>query len=608
MNNIFFLFLVFLYGLIISCKEKHSIVEVSARYISEPLPNRAVIKITDVDSLFVHDKDCEGFFTNHFNPHFLSITDISKMNTELLNVKTGINWKKYNNTISTLNFNKFFKHLANAKGFVENKIVYVLETLVTGSEKEIILSIGSDDGFKLWVNGDSTATVHKGRGLRLHSNMYPIKLKKGYNYIIYKVGQGKEAWELWRKYLTREAVNRVILDNMYDMYSDIPESCILPDSTTTLPLKPDGRRSLDTLHRIKCTWKTLENKIIGQDLLKPNELNQLLKLPEPFSSRALFEVAVYDKNSHLLFTEKVPIFYESHAVILAGQLTDYYTAFYNLTDPVTTARNKAVKTVFTNELDYNFRKDIKFSTRSKLHPLTDLYYTKNNQEQFLLSPIVMGYRSKADSTVQSYRVFKPFRSIHNNKKHPVIFLIHYKYNNDNPFWEHPNGFSHSHMTNRVKLSDKHQTYIVVSHGRGAQCFTGIAEEELPIILDQISSRFPIDTTKIALMTWSSSAIRTLELVLLKHFPTHAIGMDGPSFPDNIEELNPILNEIKATYPDIKFIINHSTEDKIAPIRNSRKFVKKLKKLGLKFEFIEQSGVHTFTNKDPEDLIYGRLFK
>ncbi|MEN9839088.1 MAG: hypothetical protein RL177_567, partial [Bacteroidota bacterium] len=65
--------------------------------------------------------------------------------------------------------------------------IYVTEEVWARNDTNLTLSLGSDDGFTLWLNGDSITTRQLGRGVRVHDDLIDLTLKKGKNTVRYRI-------------------------------------------------------------------------------------------------------------------------------------------------------------------------------------------------------------------------------------------------------------------------------------------------------------------------------------------------------------------------------------------------------------------------------------
>ena len=73
-------------------------------------------------------------------------------------------------------------------------IAYLADYIVVDAPKPVILSLGSDDGYTLWVNGEFVVTHHIHRGVKLDDDPVPLSLHQGVNLILLKVDTDTDGW------------------------------------------------------------------------------------------------------------------------------------------------------------------------------------------------------------------------------------------------------------------------------------------------------------------------------------------------------------------------------------------------------------------------------
>ena len=77
--------------------------------------------------------------------------------------------------------------------FTYDYVVYYVACWVELKEdRDLIVCVGSDDGNKLWINGDFIGEFYTitGRGVVADSERYHVRLNKGKNFVLFKVIQG----------------------------------------------------------------------------------------------------------------------------------------------------------------------------------------------------------------------------------------------------------------------------------------------------------------------------------------------------------------------------------------------------------------------------------
>jgi hypothetical protein len=71
---------------------------------------------------------------------------------------------------------------------------YARVQIVSKSAKEVLLTFGSDDGIKVWLNGAVVHTKNVARSFTLDEDQVRVVLKQGENTLLIKVTQGGGDW------------------------------------------------------------------------------------------------------------------------------------------------------------------------------------------------------------------------------------------------------------------------------------------------------------------------------------------------------------------------------------------------------------------------------
>jgi hypothetical protein len=71
----------------------------------------------------------------------------------------------------------------------EQILVYCACWLDSDADKDVEVRVGSDDGYKLWINHELIATVHEYRAMEMDQETHKVKLNKGKNLLLIKVDQ-----------------------------------------------------------------------------------------------------------------------------------------------------------------------------------------------------------------------------------------------------------------------------------------------------------------------------------------------------------------------------------------------------------------------------------
>ncbi len=76
----------------------------------------------------------------------------------------------------------------------EKVVAYAAIYINSDKEQEKIMGIGSNDGMKVWFNGEMLIKVHKPRTVKKDDEYLKLKLKKGLNLLLIKIEQGFGGW------------------------------------------------------------------------------------------------------------------------------------------------------------------------------------------------------------------------------------------------------------------------------------------------------------------------------------------------------------------------------------------------------------------------------
>jgi hypothetical protein len=243
--------------------------------------------------------------------------------------------------------------------------ILVVDNINVETEQKKIIRLGSDDGIRIFVNGEEVYRNILGRGINADSDWIPVTLKAGTNQIIFQVNQNQGNWALHYQIDYFENISDLFVGQAFDLYADLPSSYILRDEITSVALNIDPRSKLDNYNTISFTWKTPEGEVLNEQSYLGSQLPSYLELPE-FSSFAILEYEVRN-NSDVIYSEQVPIFKQSYVNNTVFELYNddrlhpkwvegFYSVFgQKLVDEATRAYSTRMKAEFLwdvlNELD-----------------------------------------------------------------------------------------------------------------------------------------------------------------------------------------------------------------------------------------------------------------
>ena len=102
-----------------------------------------------------------------------------------------VQWKKAKTTKrGLLDFNEIY---ASNKG----AIAYAYTEIESPDDRKVLITLGSDDGAKVWINGDLIFKKHIKRGAKPDEEFLDVQLKKGKNTVLVKLENFGGGWGIF---------------------------------------------------------------------------------------------------------------------------------------------------------------------------------------------------------------------------------------------------------------------------------------------------------------------------------------------------------------------------------------------------------------------------
>jgi hypothetical protein len=100
-----------------------------------------------------------------------------------------------------------------AQGPTDNRRAFALTEITSDKEQPAQLLTGSDDGLRVWLNGQPVLTKNTMRGASPDTDVTPITLKAGRNTLLLEVLNGSEDWGFFARLVTADAGRSPMLVN-----------------------------------------------------------------------------------------------------------------------------------------------------------------------------------------------------------------------------------------------------------------------------------------------------------------------------------------------------------------------------------------------------------
>lgn len=115
-------------------------------------------------------------------------------------------WKGYSSPTDYIDFCKVYED--NQGG----KVAYAFCNLISEADKKVTLGVGSNDGIRVWVNGELVWDNHCPRPAIPDEDCFDVQLKSGKNSILIKVDQGYGNWGFYCRVVNKEEIVKKLFE------------------------------------------------------------------------------------------------------------------------------------------------------------------------------------------------------------------------------------------------------------------------------------------------------------------------------------------------------------------------------------------------------------
>jgi dienelactone hydrolase len=497
-------------------------------------------------------------------------------------------WTKFH-TKKVVDFIEAFRGRPN-----EHVVGYAYTTISRSQAGNIWLSLGSDDGVAVWLNGKSVHRNLVGRALSPDADQVEVFMDAGENHLLVKVEQGTGDWSLCLRIINAEDIiliregklypsiektdtedNKLIIrtDNVkFDRPEDSEINVEIIDASGMIVAKSKSKRG-ERLQFETDKWRDGVYEIYLTNLDRKGRLqNEYLlwyKGDALATAKNLVETAPKEKPT----TETEII----HAM-LADLVLDRIGG--NFENPKT----ENLSDVYAALLEFQ---NLNWDRSAKSKP--------DRSHQF----VRMAYRDKIDDSPQFCRVYLP-TNYNPATKYPMVVMLH-GYNGENPpyirWWS---------VTKRHEiLADRYNLIYTEPHGRGNTSYNGIGDRDVLRCIQMAKERFNVDEDRVYLTGYSMGGGGTWH-VGCRHPELFAAiapiygGWDYHVEYDEAElaklnEIDRFIQEKQASFAQAEALLStpvcvaHGDADAAVDVNNSRYAVRMLQRWGYNIRYWEVPG-------------------
>ncbi|MEX0721257.1 MAG: hypothetical protein WD059_11355 [Balneolaceae bacterium] len=467
----------------------------------------------------------------------------------------------------------------------EFSTIVVLDNYHVEQEGEYFLRLGSDDGFRIFVNGEEVAKRAVGRSLKPDSDWIKINLKKGKNTLLFQVNQKDGGWGLHYRIQEDLDFENLFTSKAFEIYRDLPDATILNDTAGFLKLKKDPRLYLDEYHTISFSWINPFNDLKLSEFAFPAKaLPDSLHLPGQSQFPLLFDYQILDKEQKVVYEEIIPIFDSASAQKFAEKSRQILSGKMNNQE-----WEENLKLVFAHELGLKSKKS--YSTRMKSEFLWDVL-TKTGEIDYNIG----GPRTRSFNG-ELARGYVPYRA---EEISPKVLGLHVEFSDSvHHFLDGHPGSSHALMTGWNSYAQKFSVELLFPFtSETIDSFNTAAT--LRHFEEHQADSFHV-------VAWSKSSVTLLNELNSNSLPIHQAALISPWLIDAPTESFLIARNIKLQNPHINFHIWHGMDDTDVAEYILKNWIKTFREQSLHVRYTQvPHSTHWNYWKEPEEAFYQQL--
>jgi pimeloyl-ACP methyl ester carboxylesterase len=474
-------------------------------------------------------------------------------------------------------------------GRTEDAVAYAYTTINLKKAGKIYLSLGSDDGVKVWLNGKKVHRVLLQRALTLDEDGLIADANAGENHLLLKIQQSKGDWGFAVRMLENPyELNTITGDINFSLVPGAPKK-------NTLTVSSLGNLDQTLLKQtVHMEVYTTGGKTVATKAFSCGE-------PVVFDYKdwpdGVYEFRYMYKDIRDLKFVKYNSWYKGDLLAAARKIVESAPGRDVRTPEAATHRMLA--DMILDRLGKNLQNPDSSRLASLHSPLMEFAEIKANKQVRPSGFVRLAYIDDIDNAPQFCRSYLPL-NYDPAKKWPLVVYLH-GYNSDNP--EYYNWWSADKRHDGV--SDKHGVIFIEPHGRGNTQYLGIGDRDVLKCIEMAKQKFNVDEDRVYLMGGSMGGFGTWN-VATRHpdlfaaiNPIYGGGDYHVLFSkENVAKMSSwevFLNDKSSSTAQLETLLNlpvlvtHGDQDQSVNVNLSRYLVRMLQRWNYDVRYIEVPG-------------------
>ncbi len=471
----------------------------------------------------------------------------------------------------------------------EDAVAYAFTTINRKQAGKVYLSLGTDDGVKVWLNSKMVHRVLRLRALSLDEDGVELNMNAGENRLLLKIQQSKGGWGFAVRMLDNPNILNILTGNIEFSLTDINPK------DKTLRVTSEGNLDQNLLKQaVQMEVYTTGGKTVATKTFNRGEPVVLKYGSWP---DGVYELRYVYKDIHGITSVKYNSWYKGD-ILAAARMLVGSAPDKNVRTPEA-ATHRMLADMILNRLGNNLENPDSAKFNSLHSPLMEFAEIKANKQFRPGGFVRMAYIDDIDNTPQFCRSYLPLH-YDRSKKWPLVVYLH-GYNGDNP--EYYNWWSADKRHDIT--SDLHDAIFIEPHGRGNTQYLGIGDRDVLRCIEMAKKQFNVDDDRVYLMGASMGGFGTWN-VATRHpelFAAIAPIYGGGDYhvnnsAESIEKMSKwelFLNEKFSSTTQLESLLNmpilvaHGDQDQSVDVNLSRYLVRLLQRWNYHVRYIEVPG-------------------
>ncbi len=471
-------------------------------------------------------------------------------------------------------------------GRTEDAVAYAYTRIDRKEAGRVCLSLGTDDGVKVWLNGRMVHRLLRQRALNLDEDALQVNMNAGENHLLLKIQQSKGGWGFAVRMLVNPNLLNIITGNIEFSLTDINPK------KTTLTVFSEGNLDQALLKQaVTMEVYTTGGKTVASKTFNCSE-PVVLKYGTWPDGVYEFRFAYKDIRGTKFF--KYTTWYKGDILSAARDIVNSAPERSLRTPEAVTHRMLA--DMILDRLGKNLQNPDSSKLAALHAPLMEFAEIGAHKQIRAGGCIRMAYIDDIDHAPQFCRCYLPL-NYDPSKKWPMVVYLHGYYENI------PEYYNLWDVNKRHEsASDKQNVIFIEPHGRGNTQYLGIGDRDVMKCIEMAKQRFSVDDDKVYLMGSSMGGFGTWN-VATRHPELFAAiapiygGGDYHVFisKENIERMSAweiFLNDKSSSTAQMESLLNmpilvsHGDQDQSVNVNLSRYIVRLLQRWNYDVRYIE----------------------